>query len=100
MIISLKNSYEFFKNIKNSGSNFIDNYTSECFGDYTSGLNHVIPTNKNSKFSSPLGSYDFYKNLSFLKINKLSFNKLYNSTLRFSKKEKLYSHFDSIKYKK
>ncbi|QND78473.1 Histidinol dehydrogenase [Candidatus Nasuia deltocephalinicola] len=97
LIISINNGYEFFKNIKDSGSNFIDYKTGESFGDYNSGLNHIIPTNKNCKFSSPLGVYDFNKNLNFLKINNLSFNKISNSTIKFSKKEKLYSHSDSIK---
>ncbi|XXS36678.1 MAG: histidinol dehydrogenase [Candidatus Nasuia deltocephalinicola] len=99
LILNLKNNFEFFKNIKNSGSNFINKYTSESFGDYTSGLNHIIPTNKNCKFSSPLGIKDFNKNLNFLKLSKLGFNKLYNTTLKFSKKEKLFSHFESVKYR-
>ncbi|WP_259289755.1 histidinol dehydrogenase [Candidatus Nasuia deltocephalinicola] len=96
-IFNIKNDFEFFKNIKNSGSIFIGKYTSESFGDYSMGLNHVIPTKKNSKFSSSLGVYDFYKKISYLKMNKFSFEKFFYLTSNFSLKEKLYAHSESVK---
>ncbi len=96
-ILNIKNDFEFFKNIKNAGSNFIGFYTSESFGDYSMGLNHVIPTKTNSRFSSSLGVYDFYKKISYLKMNKLSFEKFFYLTSNFSLKEKLFTHSESIK---
>ncbi|WP_259288848.1 histidinol dehydrogenase [Candidatus Nasuia deltocephalinicola] len=96
-ILNIKNDFEFFKNIRNSGSNFIGFYTSESFGDYSMGLNHVIPTKKNSKFSSSLGIYDFYKKISYLKMNKFSFEKFFHLTSNFSLEEKLFTHSESIK---
>ncbi|WP_259286119.1 histidinol dehydrogenase [Candidatus Nasuia deltocephalinicola] len=96
-IINIKNDFEFFKNVKNSGSNFIGLYTSESFGDYIMGLNHVIPTKTNSKFSSSLGVYDFYKKISYLKMNKFSFEKFFHLTSNFSLEEKLFTHSESIK---
>ncbi len=96
-ILNIKNDFEFFKNIKNSGSNFMGFYTSVSFGDYSMGLNHVIPTKKNSRFSSSLGVYDFYKKISYLKMNKFSFEKFFYLTSNFSLKEKLFTHSESIK---
>ncbi|WP_259288720.1 histidinol dehydrogenase [Candidatus Nasuia deltocephalinicola] len=96
-ILNIKNDFEFFKNIKNSGSSFIGFYTSESFGDYSMGLNHVIPTKTNSKFSSPLGVYDFYKKINYLKMSKFSFEKFSHLTSNFSLKEKLFTHSESVK---
>ncbi|WP_259286543.1 histidinol dehydrogenase [Candidatus Nasuia deltocephalinicola] len=96
-ILNIKNDFEFFKNIKNSGSNFIGFYTSESFGDYSMGLNHVIPTKTRSRFSSSLGVYDFYKKISYLKMSKFSFEKFFHLTSNFSLKEKLFTHSESIK---
>ncbi len=96
-ILNIKNNFEFFKNVKNSGSNFIGFYTSESFGDYSMGLNHVIPTKTNSRFSSSLGIYDFYKKVSYLKMSKFSFEKFFDLTSNFSLKEKLFTHSESIK---
>ncbi|WP_259285985.1 histidinol dehydrogenase [Candidatus Nasuia deltocephalinicola] len=96
-ILNIKNDFEFFKNIKNSGSNFIGFYTSESFGDYSMGLNHVIPTKTNSRFSSSLGVYDFYKKISYLKMSKFSFEKFFHLTSNFSLKEKLFTHSESVK---
>ncbi len=36
-------------------------YTSEALGDYCAGPNHVLPTSRTARFSSPLGVYDFQK---------------------------------------
>ncbi len=96
-ILNIRNDFEFFKNIRNSGSNFIGFYTSESFGDYSMGLNHVIPTKKNSRFSSSLGVYDFYKKTSYLKMSKFSFEKFFYLTSNFSLKEKLFTHSESVK---
>ncbi|QSF25296.1 histidinol dehydrogenase [Candidatus Nasuia deltocephalinicola] len=100
LVISLKNSLEFFKNIENSGSIFLGKKICESLGDYSLGSNHIIPTNKNCNYSSPLGINDFYKNLNFLKTTNKSFKKLFNLTLKFSKCENLYSHGESLIFHK
>lgn len=47
--------------IKNAGAIFLGSYTPVVVGDYTCGTNHVIPTGRTARFSSPLGVYDFYR---------------------------------------
>jgi len=59
--IMTKNPEETLKSIKNAGSIFLGDYSPVAVGDYIGGTNHVIPTNGTSKFSSPLGVYDFFK---------------------------------------
>jgi histidinol dehydrogenase len=41
--------------------------TSEALGDYCAGPNHVLPTSRSARFSSPLGVYDFQKRSSLIK---------------------------------
>ncbi|OYW28855.1 MAG: hypothetical protein B7Z51_07765, partial [Methyloversatilis sp. 12-65-5] len=41
----------------------------EALGDYCAGPNHVLPTMRSARFSSPLGVYDFQKRTSILEIS-------------------------------
>ena len=41
-------------------------HASEALGDYCAGPNHVLPTGRTARFSSPLGVYDFQKRSSVL----------------------------------
>ena len=47
--------------IRHAGAIFMGSYTSESLGDYCAGPNHVLPTARTARFSSPLGVYDFIK---------------------------------------
>ena len=47
--------------IRHAGAIFIGRYASEALGDYCAGPNHVLPTSRTARFSSPLGVYDFQK---------------------------------------
>ena len=57
-------------NIVNAGAIFLGEHTPEVFGDYILGSNHVLPTSRTSRFSSPLSVLDFMKRTS---ISKMSF---------------------------
>jgi histidinol dehydrogenase len=52
--------------IRNAGAIFMGAYTSEALGDYCAGPNHVLPTARSARFSSPLGVYDFQKRSSLI----------------------------------
>jgi histidinol dehydrogenase len=52
--------------IRNAGAIFLGHYASESIGDYCAGPNHVLPTSRTARFSSPLGVYDFQKRSSIL----------------------------------
>ncbi|MDX8377385.1 MAG: histidinol dehydrogenase [Mariprofundales bacterium] len=53
--------------IRNAGAIFIGHYTTEPLGDYIAGPNHVLPTNRTARFSSPLGVADFVKRSSIIR---------------------------------
>ncbi len=52
--------------IKHAGAIFMGRYTAEALGDYCAGPNHVLPTSRTARFSSPLGVYDFQKRSSLI----------------------------------
>jgi histidinol dehydrogenase len=56
--------------IHNAGAIFMGAYSSEALGDYCAGPNHVLPTARTARFSSPLGVYDFQKRSSIIKVSR------------------------------
>ena len=54
--------------VRHAGAIFVGHFASEALGDYCAGPNHVLPTGRTARFSSPLGVYDFQKRTSVLRI--------------------------------
>src|SRR6185436_4230606 len=55
--------------IRHAGAIFLGHHASESIGDYCAGPNHVLPTSRTARFSSPLGVYDFQKRSSIIAIS-------------------------------
>jgi|SRR5690625_314095 len=55
--------------IRHAGAIFLGHYSSEALGDYCAGPNHVLPTARTARFSSPLGVYDFQKRSSIIRMS-------------------------------
>jgi len=55
--------------IRHAGAIFLGHHASEALGDYCAGPNHVLPTGRTARFSSPLGVYDFQKRSSVLNVS-------------------------------
>ncbi len=53
--------------LRHAGAIFLGRFTSEALGDYCAGPNHVLPTSRTARFSSPLGVYDFQKRTSIVR---------------------------------
>jgi histidinol dehydrogenase len=62
--------------IRHAGAIFIGHYSSEVLGDYCAGPNHVLPTGRTARFSSPLSVHDFEKRSSMLRISRAAAQKL------------------------
>ena len=63
------NPRQWAEQIRHAGAIFMGNYTSESLGDYCAGPNHVLPTARTARFSSPLGVYDFIKRSSMIEVS-------------------------------
>jgi len=55
--------------LRHAGAIFIGHYSSEALGDYCAGPNHVLPTVRTARFSSPLGVYDFVKRSNVINVS-------------------------------
>ena len=55
--------------VRHAGAIFIGHYSSEALGDYCAGPNHVLPTVRTARFSSPLGVYDFIKRSNVINVS-------------------------------
>ena len=64
--LSVEHPRELAKQIRHAGAIFMGRYTAEALGDYCAGPNHVLPTSRTARFSSPLGVYDFQKRSSLI----------------------------------
>jgi len=56
--------------IRHAGAIFMGIHSSEAIGDYCAGPNHVLPTARTARFSSPLGVYDFQKRTSLIGVSR------------------------------
>jgi histidinol dehydrogenase len=64
--LSVDNAQQLARSIRHAGAIFLGRYTAEALGDYCAGPNHVLPTSRTARFSSPLGVYDFQKRSSLI----------------------------------
>ena len=64
--LSVADPHAMAKRIRHAGAIFMGRYTAEVLGDYCAGPNHVLPTSRTARFSSPLGVYDFQKRSSLI----------------------------------
>ncbi len=67
--ISAENPQQWADKIRHAGAMFLGRYSSESLGDYCAGPNHVLPTSRTARFSSPLGVYDFQKRSSMIHVS-------------------------------
>ena len=67
--LSVENAQEWAPKIRHAGAIFMGKYTSDSLGDYCAGPNHVLPTSRTARFSSPLGTYDFQKRSSLIQVS-------------------------------
>jgi histidinol dehydrogenase len=64
--LSVEDAETLATSIRHAGAIFMGRYTAEALGDYCAGPNHVLPTSRTARFSSPLGVYDFQKRTSLI----------------------------------
>lgn len=90
--LSLEDPQSYATKIRNAGAIFMGRYTAEVIGDYCAGPNHVLPTSRTARFSSPLGVYDFQKRSSLIMCTAQSAMKLGAIASPFARAEGLTAH--------
>lgn len=78
--------------IRHAGAIFLGRHTPEALGDYCAGPNHVLPTSRTARFSSPLGVYDFQKRTSLLGCTPAGAGRLAPTAAALARGEGLHAH--------
>ena len=97
--LSIENARERSKDIRHAGAIFIGRYTAEALGDYCAGPNHVLPTSRTARFSSPLGVYDFQKRSSLIDCSSEGASELAKTASILAHGEGLTAHARSAEYR-
>ncbi|MDH3899709.1 MAG: histidinol dehydrogenase [Gammaproteobacteria bacterium] len=90
--LSVEDPHALAGRIRHAGAIFLGRYTAEVLGDYCAGPNHVLPTSRTARFSSPLGVYDFQKRSSLIQCSPDSASKLGKSAAVLAHGEGLTAH--------
>lgn len=90
--ISTVNPETWLEHIRHAGAIFLGHYSSESLGDYCAGPNHVLPTSRTARFSSPLGVYDFQKRSSIIQVSQSGAQSLGPIAATLAKGEGLFAH--------
>ena len=85
--------------IRHAGALFLGRYASEALGDYCAGPNHVLPTARTARFSSPLGVYDFQKRTSIIEVSAEGARVLGKVAAELALGEGLSAHARSAQYR-
>jgi histidinol dehydrogenase len=85
--------------IRHAGAIFLGRHSSESLGDYCAGPNHVLPTARTARFSSPLGVYDFQKRTSLIHVSLEGARTLGAVAARLADGEGLAAHAASARYR-
>lgn len=85
--------------IRHAGAIFMGRYTAEALGDYCAGPNHVLPTSRAARYSSPLGVYDFQKRSSLIMCSADGASELGKVASVLARGEGLEAHARSAEYR-
>lgn len=97
--LSLDDAPQWAAKIRHAGAIFMGRYTAEALGDYCAGPNHVLPTSRTARFSSPLGVYDFQKRSSLIMCSAQAASDLGKVAATLADGEGLQAHAQSARFR-
>ncbi len=97
--LSVEDPQQMAPRIRHAGAIFMGRHTAEAVGDYCAGPNHVLPTSRTARFSSPLGVYDFQKRSSLIFCSAAGAANLGGPAATLARGEGLTAHALSAEYR-
>jgi histidinol dehydrogenase len=97
--LSVEDPQAMVQGIRHAGAIFMGRYTAEAIGDYCAGPNHVLPTSRTARFSSPLGVYDFQKRSSIIMCSAQGASELGKTASILARGEGLTAHARSAEFR-
>ncbi|MDO6385703.1 MULTISPECIES: histidinol dehydrogenase [unclassified Uliginosibacterium] len=98
--LAIEDAEPWIERIRHAGAIFVGHCSVESLGDYCAGPNHVLPTMRSARFSSPLGVYDFQKRTSIIHMSVAGAAELAPVAATLAYGEGLQAHAKSAEYRK
>ncbi len=97
LILACQDAPVFAYNIYNAGSVFIGEHTPESIGDYASGTNHTLPTNRNARAFAGISVDSFMKKITFQQATPEGLEEISETVITMAEAEGLYAHANSVR---
>lgn len=94
--LQTRDAEKYMNKLKNYGSLFIGRNSAVAFGDYSSGINHTLPTNTGARYTSGLSVKDFIKLQTTLRVTKKGLKSMGSTAKTLAEIEGLKAHEISI----
>lgn len=98
--LSIEHAEPWVDKIRHAGAIFVGHNSVEALGDYCAGPNHVLPTMRSARFSSPLGVYDFQKRSSVIHMSAAGASALAPVAATLAYGEGLQAHARSAEFRR
>ena len=96
LILSVDNALVVAEKVINAGSVFIGNYSPESVGDYASGTNHTLPTNRHAKAYSGVSVDSFVKKITFQQLTETGLKNIAQTVIQMATGEQLEAHAQAV----
>jgi len=83
--------------VRNAGAIFLGHFSPETVGDYWAGPNHILPTQRTARFSSPLDTEDFLKYSSIIQYGKKALRRDAEAIIALAEMEGLDGHANAVR---
>ncbi len=97
--LAVKKPRSWLPHLHHAGAIFLGHLSTEPFGDYIAGPNHVLPTGGTARFSSPLGVYDFLKRTNIIEASSQAMTALGPHIVQLATMEGLEAHAQAVRYR-
>ena len=94
--LQVTDAWQWLSRVRHAGAIFLGGHTPEVAGDYLAGPNHVLPTARTARFSSPLSVEDFQKRSSLLHLQPEALTRWRGPIVRLAELEGLAAHARSL----
>jgi histidinol dehydrogenase len=95
--VKTRNAEALAKQIHSAGAVFLGDATPEPIGDYIAGPNHVLPTGRTARFSSPLSVDDFVRTDHVIHLTEKALAKIGPAAITLAEAEGLHAHAQAIR---
>jgi len=96
LILASEQADAWLSQIVNAGSVFVGNYSCESAGDYASGTNHTLPTNRLARAYSGVSLDSFVKKITFQKLSREGLQAIGPAIECMAEAEQLIAHRNAV----